>query len=110
MSLNHPIWAIGLFQRLNEKNKAKCIECSGKKEFTLTLTDSSIKSLTGHLQSKTHSGSDYEKRFNELFAIWKKNRFKKNVDGEQHGQLDNFITRSDGKKTNTKSIMFCLLR
>lgn len=110
MSSNHPIWATGLFQLLNgEKNKAKCVECSGKKEFTLTIKDSSLKSLTTHLRSKVHSGSDYEKQFDELLANKNKNRLKTNVQDEQDGKISNFITRSDGKKNKdqiTKSIMF----
>ena len=71
MSKNHPIWSIGLFERLSEiKDKAKCLECSKNKadgsEFILTLCDSSVKSLITHLKSKTHVRSDYAKKYDEL--------------------------------------------
>jgi hypothetical protein len=86
--MNNPIWNIGLFKRFSS-NKAEWIEYKEKNSIHsgLTITDGSVKSLIYHLQIKTHKGSEYEKKYNELIS--QKNRVQRTASSEHR---DNKIT------------------
>src|SRR6266576_2363261 len=97
MFKNHPIWSIGLFERINnQKDKAKCLECSKNKAdgFILTLSDSSVKSLIIHLRSKIHVNSHYEQEFDKLMNNKKENKTNLPLPTQPTCYLDTFVMRS----------------
>jgi len=58
MKGEHPIWKVGLFEKLT-KEEAHCIQCKkeGKPKHAFKLGKGSVKSLTTHLNSELHASA-----------------------------------------------------
>uniref|UniRef100_A0A915LX56 Cyanate lyase C-terminal domain-containing protein n=1 Tax=Meloidogyne javanica TaxID=6303 RepID=A0A915LX56_MELJA len=65
----HPIWKIGLFNRINV-NEAECIKCKedGAFKYIFKLPYRNLKGLFAHVRSKIHKDTEICKYFEQLMA------------------------------------------